>query len=269
MLLATDEVILIVHSELVVELGLNPPCRRSQEAQISLPEPPSELGASPGVPSPSNTPEHPTSQQAQGWYFYLSEISLRRMMEDTTRLLHDDGPEGWMRDGISLVTRSRTCEEQIDLWAQSIPSCMFVDSGDDPSPSIDFGHHLKGRVLQWRQMITLPLLYVSVHSLDRSPGACAGASKCIDYTMQRIMSMRGIGRHGGTWFMLRHLFLGAMILCSCRLSPMSYLLPPTWSDALDTALDMLRVWSGQANDIKLMYSLLDSTVSKIREPNAI
>ncbi|KAM0722718.1 hypothetical protein Q7P37_002159 [Cladosporium fusiforme] len=248
-------------SELVVELGLKPICRRSNEAQDSLPQPPSAFGLN------INISEQPASQEAQGWYFYLAEISLRRMMEDTAKLLHDDGPEGWARDVVSLVNRIKACEEQIDLWALSIPNCLSVNSSVDPLPSTNFGHHLESRVLQWRQMITLPLLYVAVHGIDDGTETFAGASKCIEYSLQRITSMRGIGRHGGTWFMLRHIFMSAMLLCSCQLAPVSHLLPLDWISAIDVTLEVLQLWSRQADDVKIMYSILNSTIAHLRQPD--
>lgn len=254
---------LIWRSEIVVELGLDPPCRRAQEAPNSLPEPPSVREPNSVLSSASDTPNQPSPKEEQGWCFYLAEISLRRMMEDTTRLLHEDGPGGWIRDQALIVNRSRTCEEQVDLWAQSIPDCLSVDSDADRLPGIDFGQHLTSRILQWRQMITLPLLYVAIHSPDSNPDIAIGASKCIEYSIQRISRMRGVGRHGGTWFMLRHIFTSAMIIYSCRFSPISHLLPPHWTESIEVALNELHEWSSQAADVALMYSILNSTSSYI------
>lgn len=246
-------------SEIVVELGLDPPCRGAQEAPNSLPEPPSVREPDSVLSSAGDTPNQPSSKEEQGWCFYLAEISLRRMMEDTTRLLHEDGPEGWIRDQVSIINRSRTCEEQVDLWAQSIPDCLSVGSEANRLPGIDFGQHLTSRILQWRQMISLPLLYVACHSPGSNPDITIGASKCIEYSILRISRMRGVGRHGGTWFMLRHVFTSAMIIYSCRLSPISHFLPPNWTESIEVALNELHEWSSQAADVELMFSILKTT----------
>jgi len=184
-------------------------------------------------------------------------------MEDTAHLLHSDGPGNWIRDTPSLINRSQTCEEQVGLWAASVPDWLSIHSTPESSMSNEFAHFLRSRLLQWRQMLTLPLLYVVAHTSDAGPQARAKARECIDFSAQRILSNPYLGRHGGTWFVLRHTFMSAMAICAYKLSSEEDY-SDDWERAIDIAIEILRAWSGQADDVNTMYEFLDMVVGRVR-----
>lgn len=87
----------------------------------AFPLPPAEL-FSHVSPRTARLPEGLAEEERQrqaserGWYYYLSEISVRRTIDATLDSLYRQGPEYWMKNPEYLIRQYEITEEQISSW---------------------------------------------------------------------------------------------------------------------------------------------------------
>lgn len=82
-----------------------------------FPSPPSEL-ASPVAQSQSfdGLPPDIEPEEERSWFYYLSEISYRRMLSRAFITLRRNGEEGWIRDIEQTIKQCEDLDEQIKAW---------------------------------------------------------------------------------------------------------------------------------------------------------
>ena len=88
--------------------------------------PPPEL-SNPHSPASPAAPSEAAQNRERSWLYYLAEISLRRMIMDTTEIMYAGGSEAWMADLPALLARYYECQEKVRLW--------FVTSYHIPRPA--------------------------------------------------------------------------------------------------------------------------------------
>lgn len=99
------------HSELAPELGL-PPSGLSEFAYPDLfPSPPASLGR-----VQTEIEEGQPHSEERGWFFYLAEISLRRTIIDTIKVIYRKGETQWVNNIQWLVAQHDEQEQQVLLW---------------------------------------------------------------------------------------------------------------------------------------------------------
>lgn len=88
----------------------------------------------PDVPSPVETADIPRTpgarrlsqtrrsqgsqrQHEQSWFYYLTEITLRRIANRVLNVFYRDGPSSWTEESLPfLVTMAREFEKQLEDW---------------------------------------------------------------------------------------------------------------------------------------------------------
>jgi hypothetical protein len=102
----------------VFELGMNPSGLQDFLYPDAFPSPPHELftprqlglGDSPGLG------EEQRQVDERGWCYYLSEISIRRTVDEMLDLLYRHGEEYWMKNSTYLIRQYHDTDQQIASW---------------------------------------------------------------------------------------------------------------------------------------------------------
>ncbi|KAF5694924.1 hypothetical protein FDENT_736 [Fusarium denticulatum] len=159
-----------------VELGLDLQLPQSvlkdlHDAGSELPTPP-EINARHSrqtraifPPPGKDSVEDLGSVQEESWYYYLTEITLRRFNNRAFNLLYRDG-KGWGTSGSlsieALISAVSQIEGQLDNWAQTMPLMAQITMGALPTNKLAL--LLYARILELKCLIYRPFLYHAAHS---------------------------------------------------------------------------------------------------------
>ena len=204
-----------------------------------------------------------TARQNVGWFFYLSEISMRRL---STRISQDlltlhAKPDG---DIDSVLSQSiEDWEKEIEQWVTGLDKSVSL-SGDPKDDDI-CKWILRGQVLNlYEQIYWSPLYQIICGHRDRDSSSRIDeisyfGNKAIVIHDQRLRTNRpGMShRHHGTMFMIETCARSAfLLLCvaSLKLEVASeevtrLHMPDTWSDGVKSVHDMINYWEAEYPEI--------------------
>lgn len=82
-----------------------------------FPSPPTEL-ASPTAQNPAldTLQEDIVPEEEKSWFYYLAEISYRRMMNRALAVMARDGERGWIDNIGDTIKQCKDFSEHIDIW---------------------------------------------------------------------------------------------------------------------------------------------------------
>ncbi|KAH7274929.1 hypothetical protein B0J15DRAFT_531018 [Fusarium solani] len=247
-------------SELVFELGLRPSSLENFSYPQPFPTPPEGLLSdfSPATDGSSVGPDEEQRQvDERGWCYYLSEISIRRTVDETLNLLYRHGEGYWMKNPAHLVRQYHECEQQIALWKYHLPSVVQFD--DDVLPDEEFAAALQGRASLWREYTLRPILFYVLHHNPEEPihpEAEALAAKEIRICATMVHRMAFHRRHGGTWLIARKSFMAACIVIAAAANSHRVSPPEEWHTLVGIAIQSLERWAGEASDLQQMADIL-------------
>lgn len=116
-------------------------------------------------------------KEEESWYYYLTEIALRRIGNRIINTFYRQDPHTWM-DVKPLIPIAREFEAQVSVWSQNLPSAMqqyetsstiraprFDSStdGSDNSVSKELSWATENRLLEMRSWLYQPFLYYAIH----------------------------------------------------------------------------------------------------------
>ncbi|KAL5618326.1 hypothetical protein FOVSG1_000548 [Fusarium oxysporum f. sp. vasinfectum] len=249
-------------SELVFELGLRPSALESFSYPEPLPTPPEGLLAGTGQ-TPRSEGSHIDQDEEQryvderGWYYYLSEISIRRTVDETLNLLYRNGEEYWMKHPTYLIRQYHESEQQISQWHYHLPAAVQFEN--DKLPEEEFASALQGRASLWQEYTLRPIFYYLLHCPQDDPvfpQAHILALKELDICAKMIHRLAFQGRHGGTWLISRKIFLSACIVLAAASNPHRIHPPDEWQMLIELAIHTLERWAVDAVDVGQMAEIL-------------
>lgn len=125
----------------------------------------------------------------------------------------------------------------------------------------EFAHGLRGRFLEWHELILRPILYCILHLPDSQipTGEFAQlAQRAVNICSMIITGDRLLMRHGGSWFIARRAFSCACQILAVVLHPTSAVIPPpNWQFSVQAVIATLRFWGREAADMRRMAAALD------------
>ncbi|KAH7180699.1 hypothetical protein DER46DRAFT_620113 [Fusarium sp. MPI-SDFR-AT-0072] len=159
-------------SELVFELGLRSSALESFSYPEPLPTPPEGLLAGTGQTPRSegsyiDQDEEQRYVDERGWYYYLSEISIRRTVDETLNLLYRNGEEYWMKHPTYLIRQYHESEQQISQWHYHLPAAVQFEN--DKLPEEEFASALQGRASLWQEYTLRPIFYYLLYCPQDDP----------------------------------------------------------------------------------------------------
>lgn len=207
-------------------------------------------------PTPPGTIQ---GQQATSWYFYLSEISLRRLehrvRDEITNAL---GGNDSSRTEEILAQTTRAGEGLAEEWARSLPQPMSLHTAQAEDDVLKF--ILRGHLFNLWEVVYWPWLNLFINQRICTPEVKAYVVKAFQVAIDRIRTNKpGFRhRHHGTWLMLQSCTRSALVLLAAAYTPdAAPLLPHGWRDAVHEVTELLRFWQYDAGDAADRLQILE------------
>lgn len=187
-------------------------------------------------------PSEPDSD-SRAWFFYLAEISLRRLntraRNDIGRLSSPDGGENW-QELIKLVV---SYESQVEGWVESLPEIISLTTAPEDDDVLK--NILRCHMVDFYELLYWTFTAVVINQKERSSGVDSYAQKGLDTAVERLDNAKfGFRyRHHGTWLLLQSSTRSALVLLAAhQSSSMQDMLPVNWLDMVSRAMEMLQFW---------------------------
>ncbi|CAH0058243.1 unnamed protein product [Clonostachys solani] len=252
--------------ELRCEIPLPPSGITNCDYPDMFPSPPTRLG-SPTIHG--QTLEELESdivpEEEKSWFYYLAEISYRRIMNRAMAVMGHDGEEGWVRNISSRIKPCKTFSDQIDLWYSHVPPQL--NPQHEGHENSELGQFLAKRAISFREWIHRPFLYYIIHRPPSDPiydQVMPLAQKCLELCVQQMIRTFGNHRHHGTWYVSRVCIARALLLLAAARSG-KISLPEDWKEALEIARGTVRRWCGEATDLRWAEAIFDDIARVVVE----
>lgn len=266
------------YRELRTELGL--PGSSLNEMQYShvYPSPPS-----PGQMVGNHTRSESAAQRERdrletGWFFYLAEIALRRIMNEalSSRYWADSWyytVDWWTAAGEDKYRHDvERFKAKLDTWKEMLPAAMAFPS----NASERTGDALRG-ILRSHLIDILDVLYfpavraVACKDINEiGPYVLATAREALANAVYRLtICEEGFWhRHQGTWLMIRTCSRSTLQLLAiafrARQEPsLAGLLPEGWKYSVSRVFTCIEYWEPESPDLTMLLARLRELVSRI------
>ncbi|KAF2495027.1 hypothetical protein BU16DRAFT_462210, partial [Lophium mytilinum] len=206
------------------------------------PSPPNSQGES-SIRSPWKNLEE------DSWYYYLSEIALRRIADGIIIAMYPEAnlPEqSFGTQYMQKLASARELETQLQSWIMSLPQCMSFPVGWEPVDK-ELQYFLRSRFYLVSELLYRPFLEVWIRTEQPNlEDVIDNARKALSYGFSYLMHSNHSHRHHGKWLQLRReTTFACTLLISAREQNMRGidLLPSNWQIGVARALEHLRLWS--------------------------
>ncbi|KPM38222.1 hypothetical protein AK830_g8341 [Neonectria ditissima] len=269
--------------ELRTELGL--PGSSLNEMQYShvYPSPPSPSQLAGNHTRPESAAQRERDRLENGWFFYLAEIALRRIMNEalsarywadswyyTTRWWTAAGEERFRTDVEKFKVK-------LETWQDMLPPSMRFPR----NPHENTGDFLRG-ILRSHLIDILDVLYFpAVRAVaceevgELGPYTLATARDALLNAVNRItISEEGFWhRHQGTWLMIRTCSRSSLQLLAVAFRAQTEpslleLLPEGWKYSVTRVFTMIEYWEPESPDLGLLLARMRGLVSTLEQREA-
>ncbi|TDZ37523.1 hypothetical protein CTRI78_v011109 [Colletotrichum trifolii] len=229
-----------------------------------FPSPPSEVASPVARPSALDILEDDIQPEEEtSWFYYLAEISSRRMLNRAISIMGYHGEQAWIRNVAKVVEKCKDIDQQINVWCLHIPSQINWQNRERSGNELV--HYIQNRAESCREWIHRPFVYYVVHQPPDDPWIPRVkplAQKCLDLSVELLLEANPHHRHHGTWFMARAAMARALLVLAAVKSG-RFRLPDRWRQAVDSATWALQRWYGEAPDLRRAASVLEDLVGQI------
>ncbi|EHK23082.1 uncharacterized protein TRIVIDRAFT_28900 [Trichoderma virens Gv29-8] len=229
------------------------------------------------------------TRQTVSWYFYLAEISLRRLASNLYTEMLRFCEQSFSSQGTleALVGAVPHYEEQAQEWISSLPFCLLFDAPAEEDDICRFV--LRGHAINLYEMIYWPFLSAYLMKdfvVEETQGFLPSASwnirrlaqKALDYHALRL-SVNKPGyrhRHHGTLLLIQSCSRSALVLVAAALRNITNTaqnsakgaivlkLPNGWRVGLDETIDMLAFWENESRQLASIRHVLQAARQKIQ-----
>lgn len=261
------------------ELGLPGSSLNEMHYPHVYPSPPSPRQPSrPGEPFPFPGPDAERSSRGWlelGWFFYLAEIALRRIMNEALSARYWRGSwyytTAWWSAAehahLHFTRRAAAFAHKLETWYDMLPPPMRFPRdpgesvGGDPLKGI-----LRGHYIDILDVVLFPAVHAVVHRDVReiSPDVLEKAQQALATAVDRItISSEGFyHRHQGTWLMIRTCSRSALLLLGVGLRAQQEaregrdggaiiggLLPSGWRDSVAKVIALVEYWEAESPEL--------------------
>ncbi|KAF5677435.1 heterokaryon incompatibility protein [Fusarium denticulatum] len=170
--------------ELRYEIPLPPSGIAQCDYPDMFPSPPTELTSQSAYDRGDNFDDDIFPEEEKSWFYYLAEISYRRMMNRAMAVMARNGEQGWSDNISEAMEHCKEFNEQIDLWYSHIPP--QIDPKNTVHANNELAQFLKNRELSCREWIHRPFLFYIIHKSpeDEHYGrAIPLAQRCLELTL--------------------------------------------------------------------------------------
>jgi hypothetical protein len=211
------------------------------------------------------TPPAPfEGKDATAWYFYLSEISLRRLehrvRDEISNVLKGDN----IASESDLYTSTAAFEGLAEEWLRSLPQAMSLHTPQAEDDVLKF--ILRGHFLNLWEVIYWPFFEKFFNQRSTEPHIKTYVLKGLQIGIDRIrINKPGFRhRHHGTWLMLQSCTRSALaLLAAAYWSEETILSLNDWKDAVFDTIELLRYWQDEVGDAADRLKILEALMAGI------
>lgn len=203
-------------------------------------------------------PTESAEEKHRAWYFYLAEISLRRLeMRIRNEICHTPRPNNEMAF-VDLADTVVSYEEQATAWVRSLPDIMSLKTPEIDDDVLKF--ILRGHLMNFYELIYWPFVNAAINRHQGSAVVGTFASKGLHSCLERISKNQPgfMHRHHGTWFMIQACTRSALVLlAAAHTTNAAELMPEGWRDAVLSTIELLRFWENEVGDARDRLHILE------------
>ncbi|KAH6621711.1 hypothetical protein C7974DRAFT_397016 [Boeremia exigua] len=186
-------------------------------------------------------------QQETSWFYYLTEITLRRLRNSVLNTLYVKDYREWTDEQIPYMTRAAIeLEQQLKEWYNGLPAPLRYEN--DVIPSEELPWLARGRELEIRIQIYQPFLYYAIHQLCNSSYGSTViplAQKALLWSFYVIEEFPTRHRHHGTWYGIRfNISASFLILAAVKSEALS--VRSDWQRMMSASIHRLAYWKDEA-----------------------
>ncbi|KAF2185326.1 hypothetical protein K469DRAFT_739037 [Zopfia rhizophila CBS 207.26] len=233
------------------------------------------------TPSSYDNSQPGAIHEQTAWYFYLAEISLRRLSSRVYKeilALHKEHPTGEFLAHMALAVPEY--EAQLQEWTRSLPLPLSFDapaSEDDVCRFVLRGHALNfNELVYWSfgNAILDGELWFTVQNRPQGAYIIQLAERALCAHARRIEVNRpGFRhRHHGTWPMIRTCTRSALVLTGCALTLQRRqprgnrpVIPHRWQELVTEVVDLLMYWERERAELREKRFVLEWALNMARE----
>ncbi|KAK9427417.1 hypothetical protein V1505DRAFT_396112 [Lipomyces doorenjongii] len=205
--------------------------------------------------------------ERKSWYYYLTEIALRKIENSVINVLYRDANESWATMPFPVLVEIITeFETQLGMCHRGLVDEISFDL-DTLHKHDELIFHLQERFWEIYKLLYRPVLYCAIRSAvevnypEHVSFIGTALTKLFHYSSQTCGPP--YYRHHGTWFVLRSIFSNSLIvLAGLKVGKLAY--DNAVRENFMNALRELRYWQDEVPDLKEIVSLLEGLWTEVR-----
>ncbi|KPM42712.1 hypothetical protein AK830_g3857 [Neonectria ditissima] len=203
-------------------------------------------------------------QHQQTWYYYLTEITLRRIANRVLNMFYAGDYTTWTKGSVPIMVKAaEEFEQQLETWHAGLPP--LIQFSDEIPPSEELPYHVRGRVLEIKTWIYAPFLYYAIHSQHDalySSMIQPFVEKAVSHSFCMIRDEPSRHRHHGSWFGVRSITASCLfILGAVRSRTIS--VPEQWRQEVSQAIHRMRYWAVEGPGISRAIEVLEAYINDV------
>lgn len=229
--------------------------------------------------------EQPQQQQQQllqnGWFFYLAEIALRRMLNDVLSSRYRSGSwyfsTRWWVDGGDgeLCVHVDGFKQKLETWFEMLPPSVTFPRDANELVGDALSGILRSHLIDILDVLYFPAIRAVLcePTNEVSPAVVSVARDGLQIAADRIITTRqGFWhRHQGTWLMTRTCCRSAFLLLGAALraqtdkleGPAASILPDRWRYCVNSVMECLEYWQDESPDLPVTLARLRDLCKKV------
>lgn len=208
----------------------------------------------------SNVADQWIQAEEDSWYFFLSEIALRRITDKVAEAVGSffDDPTGRPMESMleDFAPIALEFERQVQSWRKNLPPC--VQFPDLPHPAgTEWKLHTRGPYLRVLELMHRPFIFMAIHQPQLRPLVGDLAAKGLERACLYLQGGHPTLRHHGRWLQLRDELKQICVLFAASRS--SVMMPRGWYKAVQDSLRAMKRWQKEAPFVRsyldIVYAL--------------
>jgi hypothetical protein len=215
------------------------------------------------IPPPENGGPPTVFPLEESWYYYLTDISQRRIMDRILNSFYaQESDRQWLQASSDEMTRiALELDRQLAMTEANLPPWLQYSQelGNRELP-----YFIHRRLLHMRECLFRPFLFRVVHSHQAQPQVVFDlAQRCVETCRKNILESAIQHRHHGSWFVARGAFRCAMTMVAAAKRG-KLVMPNDWFACVETALTVIDFWGQEAADLRPLGHILRAVYSCTR-----
>lgn len=261
------------NSEVRYELPDLPPCNLAEsDFPFSLPTFPMTKSYEESTEDILQRENPSNNAPAVSYYYYLAEISLRRLLNRARNAVTNLSPTAGPQTIRLLDETIPKLMNQLQQWLDCLPPSLRFNiplKSRPPPNEPELVKLVRERYVEVRELLHRAYLYVCLHAgnaLTREQAEAYGAkaSEALLLSVYRIQTENPFFRHPGSWGACRVRFNHALCLVAAFRAKVAGVpsaeyvtVPSAWADCVRVVIERLKQWSEEGAGIKELSILLE------------